>query len=137
MWDPDPAVNPAAPAPRQREEGRGIGAGAIVGAVLIVAGTIALADNVLPGWVGGALLGPAVILALGAALLVSSIRRSAGGAPDVAAIPVADASAAQAVTVAAAQPWDFTDTQSVDPLVTGRGPGTATEPSDEEGANPA
>ena len=64
-----------------RRESRGIGAAAIVGMVLIVVGVIALADAVLPGWVSGAILGPAVILALGAALLVSSIRRTADERP--------------------------------------------------------
>jgi len=134
-WGPEPAAN-AATEPRapQRAEGRGIGAGAIVGVVLIVVGVIALADTVLPGWVSGAILGPAVILALGAALLVSSIRRDATEAPAAGAAPVAPA--AQAVPVAAAQPWDVADTQSVDPVVYGQTPGTALDPSD-EGALPA
>ena len=137
VWGPEPAVN-AATEPRvpQRAEGRGIGAAGIVGVVLVVVGAIALADVMLPGWVSGAILGPAVILALGAALVVSSIRRDAAEAPDAGAAPVADAPAAQAASVAAAQPWDVTDTQSVDPIVTGRGPGIAIAPPD-EGANPA
>ena len=81
-WGADPTVNAAAaPAAAPRAESRGIGAAAIVGVVLIVVGVIALADAVLPGWVSGAILGPAVILALGAALLVSSIRRTADDAP--------------------------------------------------------
>ena len=87
VWGPEPAANAATdPRARQRAEGRGIGAGAIVGVVLIVVGVIALADVMLPGWVSGAILGPAVILALGAALLVSSIRRDAAGAPAAAAV---------------------------------------------------
>jgi phage shock protein C len=122
-WDPEPAVNAAAPAAKQQSESRGIGAGAIVGVVLIVVGAIALADAVLPGWVGSALLGPAVILALGAALLVSSIRRDADVAPAAAAPTAPTASVGSATvgsatvvgSVAAAQPWDVTDTQSVDP----------------------
>ena len=88
VWDPEPAVN-AATEPRvpQRAEGRGIGAAGIVGIVLVVVGVIALADVMLPGWVSGAILGPAVILALGAALVVSSIRRDAAEAPDAGAAP--------------------------------------------------
>ena len=133
-WGPEPATSTAsAPAARQRAEGRGIGAGAIVGVVLIVGGVVALADVVLPGWVSGAILGPAVILALGAALLVSSIRREAELAQAAApAVPVT-----RAGPVAAAQPWDVTDTQSVDPAVYGQTPGTAAEPSEVEGVLPA
>jgi hypothetical protein len=107
-----------------------------------VVGIIALANVVLPGWVSGAILGPAVILALGAALLASSIRRGAAEAPAAAAsapaTPVASASSAsQAGAAAAAQPWDVTDTQSVDPAWYGPVAGTAVEPSDEEGVLPA
>lgn len=139
-WGPEPAANAATdPRARQRAEGRGIGAGAIVGVVLVVVGVIALADAMLPGWVSGAILGPAVILALGAALLVSSIRRdgadgptAAADAPDGSVAPVAPAT--QAVPVSAAQPWDVTDTQSVDPVVDGRSSGTAINPPGEDGA---
>lgn len=79
-WNPQwtPAAGPAAP---RRSDTRGLGAGAIIGVVLIVFGAIALADAALPGWVFGAILGPAVILALGAALLVSSVRRRDAEAP--------------------------------------------------------
>ena len=76
QWTP-PVGSAAAP----RSDSRGLGAGAIIGVVLIVFGAIALADAALPGWVFGAILGPAVILALGAALLVSSVRRRDAEAP--------------------------------------------------------
>ena len=70
--------NPAWPAhwhdPRA-ETRRGGRAGLYVGIVLIVLGGIALADAVVPGWAGVAWFGPAVLVALGAALLVGSIRR--------------------------------------------------------------
>ena len=149
-WNPDPSVNAtAAPAARQRAESRGIGAAAIVGVVLIVVGVIALADAVLPAWASGAILGPAVILALGAALLVSSIRRNVEGAAAVAApapsapaatassapsAPAATASSApQAAAAVAAQPWEVTETQSVDPASYG----PAAVPSDEGRVLPA
>jgi phage shock protein C len=139
IWDPNPAV-PAATEPRtrQRTEGRGIGAGAIVGVVLIVVGVIALADAVLPGWVSGAILGPAVVLALGAALLVSSIRRSDDDASVAAAAPAPSTAPAESAVsenldgpVDAAQPWDVTDTQSVDPAVYGQTPAMVIDPPDE------
>lgn len=128
-WGPDTTVNtPAAPAARQRAEGRGIGAAGIVGVVLIVVGVIALADAVLPGWVGGALLGPAVILALGAALLVSSIRRDVDDMPATAPVTAA---AAPAAAAAGAEPV-AADTQSVDPATYVATPGTAVDPSDQD-----
>jgi phage shock protein PspC (stress-responsive transcriptional regulator) len=79
-WNPQwsPAPQPAAP---RRADTRGLGAAAIIGVVLIVFGAVALADAALPGWAFGAILGPAVILALGAALLVSSVRRRDQEAP--------------------------------------------------------
>ena len=124
-WNPEPAVNAATPAPARPAERRGIGAAAIVGVVLIVVGVIALADAVLPGWAGGAILGPTVVLALGAALVVSSVRRDAAEAP--AAAPAASAeSAPQAGPVAAAAPWDVTDTQPVDAAVGDDAPAAGT-----------
>jgi phage shock protein C len=79
---PDVAsVNPAWPAhwhnPRA-DARRGGRAGLYVGVVLIVIGAIALADAIVPGWAGVAWFGPAVLVALGAALLVGSVRRDAG-----------------------------------------------------------
>ena len=137
-WDPAPAVNhAAAPAASPRAKGQGIGAAAIFGIVLIVIGVIALADAVLPGWVAGAILGPAVILALGAALLASSIRRTSDDAPTAAAPTPSAEPAPQNDLVATAQPWDATDTQAVDPVVIASTPGTAREASGEEGALPA
>jgi phage shock protein C len=130
-WAP-PAATPAwgqqpgvAPAPAARAESRGIGAAAIIGVMLIVFGAIALADAALPGWVAGAIIGPAVILALGAALLVSSLRRQGA---DVAASPAAAAGPAAAAqdtpaTPVEASPWDVTDTQPVEPVVDAAGAG--------------
>jgi phage shock protein C len=140
-WSTEPAVSTAAPAVRQRAERGGIGIAAIVGVVLIVVGGIALADAVLPGWVSGAILGPAVVLALGAALLVSSIRRSdddasvAANAPAPSTAPAASNESANLDgPVEAARPWDTTDTQAVDPAVYGQGSGTAIVPSAEVAA---
>ena len=92
-WD---ASTYAAPRARSGAGGRGIGAAAIVGVVLVVVGSIALADAVLPGWAAGPILGPAVILALGAALLAASLRRHPEAAAPVPAAPafVAPATAA-------------------------------------------
>jgi phage shock protein C len=144
MWGSEPAADatgPSAPQSRQQAGGRGIGAGAIFGVVLIVVGGIALANVVLPGWVSGAILGPAVVLALGAALLVSSIRRDdadasvAATAPAPSTAPAASAEPANLdAPVEAVQPWDVADTQSVDPAVYGQGSGTAIVPSAEEAA---
>ena len=77
-WD---AGASAAPQSRPRTESRGLGAAAIIGVVLIVVGAIALADAALPGSIAAAILGPAVLLTLGAALLVSSLRRREDDAP--------------------------------------------------------
>jgi hypothetical protein len=143
VWGPAPTATAASePQARQRAEGRGIGAGAIVGVVLIVVGIVALANVVLPGWVSGAILGPAVILTLGAALLASSIRRSENEGSQVAAAapsePAASSgSAPEATPVATAQAWDVTDTQSVDPTVYAPTAGTAVDPSEVDGVLPA
>lgn len=69
QWPPQ-AV-PVAP----RQESRGIGAAAIVGIVLIVIGALALMDVAVPSIHMGAIIGPAILLALGAGLLASSVRR--------------------------------------------------------------
>ena len=72
-WSPDwNARYEAERAARAERPGR---AGLIIGTVLIVFGVIALLDVALPSWVGGALFGPALLLAIGAALLVVSLRR--------------------------------------------------------------
>ena len=77
-----------------------------------------------------------MILALGAALLVSSIRRTADDAPTAAAAPAPSAEPARHEgPVATAEPWDATDTQSVDPVAFGSTTGTAIDPSDEAGSS--
>ena len=132
----------AASQARQRGEGRGLGAAAIVGVVLIVFGAIALADAALPGWAAAAILGPAVILALGAALLVSSLRRRPDEAPQAPAPAPAPAAAAApspapapvpAGTAFPAGPWDADDTQAV------FAPATAvtSDETAQEGSSPA
>jgi phage shock protein C len=143
-WSPDWNATTAPQAPR-RAETRGVGAAAIVGVVLIVFGALALADAVLPAWSAAALMGPALLLALGAALLVASVRRpvadpapagsaapapagSAAPAPaGEAAHPAAGAPTAQAWATTeapdeaptAATPWETTDTQPVDQHIIG------------------
>jgi len=67
-----------APWPDQRPDGRHGGRGGLyLGVVLVVFGAIALADTLIPGWSGFSHLGPALLLALGVALLTGSIRRGA------------------------------------------------------------
>lgn len=110
------------PAPQQAR-GRGIGAAAIVGVVLIVIGGIALVDAVLPGWSSAVILGPAVILALGAALLVASIRRNGEPAavpatpatPSTSASEPASPAAGDASWAGSAASYQGTDTQPGDP----------------------
>ncbi|MEO5963942.1 MAG: PspC domain-containing protein [Candidatus Limnocylindrales bacterium] len=135
-WSPDWAANAAAEArTRERSTGRGPGAAVIVGVTLIVFGAIALADNVLPGWVGAALFGPGLIIALGAALLVGSLRRQehvgpAAPAPSPAA--TFETAATPFVTTdvpappAAPTTWESTSTETVGPF--GR-TGDAPQPS--------
>ena len=65
-----------APAPETGERRRGPGAAVYAGILLVVVGAIALADSVIPG-LDGVNLGPALLVALGAALLVASMRRTA------------------------------------------------------------
>ncbi len=149
-WTPGWDANAyAAPTASRRSGGRGIGAAAIVGVVLIVVGAIALADAVLPGWAAGPILGPAVILALGAALLAASLRRrpeeavpAAGPGPaapvfsaPTQATPGAAAAPAGMATVAVA--WDTSDTQAVDAPVLDPAPETTPSGSGEEGTLPA
>ncbi len=95
-------------------------------------GAVALADAVLPGWVAGAILGPAVILTLGAALLASSLRRTTDNAPTAAAPAPSAEPDPQDELLATAQPSDVTDTQPVATPVLGSTIVTATEPTDEE-----
>ncbi|HEX5590684.1 MAG TPA: PspC domain-containing protein [Candidatus Limnocylindrales bacterium] len=59
-------------------EARGPGrAGLVIGVVLIAFGTIALVGPLLPGWVAGVHLGPALLVALGIALVVGAAGRTA------------------------------------------------------------
>ena len=63
--------------PDQRpDDRRGGRAGLFFGVLLIVFGAIAMANMLIPGWAVGGLLGPAFLVALGAALLVGSARRT-------------------------------------------------------------
>lgn len=90
VQDPDAGVAPAdgttspawpAPGPGPRHDprpdaapGRGT---LIVGVVLVVFGAIAMANALIPGWAGHWVLGPALLVALGIALVVGSARRTA------------------------------------------------------------
>lgn len=70
-------ANPAWAYPAATESnGRGGRGGLIVGIMLIVFGSIALTSVLLPGWAIGLALGPALLVALGVALLVVSARRT-------------------------------------------------------------
>ncbi len=85
-----PPWYPQAPAwtpPPPRPSSRGLGIAAISGVVLVVIGVIALADVVLPGIHTGRVIGPAAILALGAALLVASVRRQPQDVPALSGPP--------------------------------------------------
>lgn len=128
-WSPDWAARAAEAQAAQKARGRGIGAAAIVGVVLIVIGAIALADAALPGWSSAVVLGPAVILALGVAVLVASIRRqdepvatpatpatpaSETGGSAVPSAPTAPATSAAPATEPGAG-YQGSDTQPVDP----------------------
>jgi phage shock protein PspC (stress-responsive transcriptional regulator) len=126
-WAATEAAQPQAaqqPPAAQQARGRGFGAAAIVGVVLIVIGAIALADAALPGWSSAVILGPAVILALGAAIVVASLRRADTPVP----APVAPAPWA-VEPAGSATPWsqpadpistaESTDTQPVAPIAFG------------------
>ena len=75
-WTGDQGWTAPAPAPEAGERRRGPGAAVYAGILLVVFGAIALADSVIPG-LDGVNLGPALLVALGAALLVGSMRRTA------------------------------------------------------------
>jgi phage shock protein C len=66
-WTPDQR-------PEARRHGRG---GLYVGVLLVVFGAIALADTLIPGFAGVHLMGPALLIALGAVLLAGAVRRGA------------------------------------------------------------
>ena len=76
QWGSDWQAHAAA---ERRARGRGPGGALIVGTILVVFGVIALADSVIPAWAGAVVFGPALVIALGAALLVASVRRRDGG----------------------------------------------------------
>ena len=46
-----------------------------MGTILVVFGVIALFDSMMPAWFGAVVFGPALVIAIGAALLVASVRR--------------------------------------------------------------
>jgi phage shock protein C len=104
-WSPDWSSQwEARRAARAERPGRG---GLIIGSVLIVFGLVALADLVVPGWISGALFVPALLLAIGVALLVASLGRGAGRTtPTMAAgpqpAPTAPAPAAETASDVAA-----------------------------------
>jgi phage shock protein C len=83
-WDPawtgsqGWTVQGAATGPAE-DRRHGPGAAVYAGVLLVVFGTIALADVVIPG-LSGMTLVPALLVGLGAALLIGSMRRSAGEA---------------------------------------------------------
>lgn len=90
-------------APQPRAEGRGIGASMIIGVVLVAIGSMALVNVAVPGWLAPAAFGPAILITIGAAILVVSVRRNPSDAPS----PVAEGPAtapASASTPAAAAP---------------------------------
>ena len=77
MWtSPDGTATPYWTAPSQQSDARGGRGGLIIGVMLVVLGSIALANVLLPGWALGVALGPAFLVALGIALLVGSARRT-------------------------------------------------------------
>ena len=77
MWtSPDGTATPYWTAPDQQSDARGGRGGLIIGVMLVVLGSIALANVLLPGWALGVALGPAFLVALGIALLVGSARRT-------------------------------------------------------------
>ncbi len=66
-----------APAPDHRHaDHRGGRPGLYLGVLLVVLGAIALANSVFPGWAGVAWFGPALLVALGVALVAGSIHRA-------------------------------------------------------------
>jgi phage shock protein PspC (stress-responsive transcriptional regulator) len=131
-------------APQPRVESRRFGAAAIVGVALVVIGGIALLDAVVPGWVAPAALGPAILIAIGAAFVVSSIRRAPhiednGGATTASSVPpiptpnaAAPAAAAPVSSFAAA-----VAPVAADEAVTTTIAVPVVEPADDAGTNPA
>jgi len=76
MWTtPDGTATPYWTAPSQQSDAHGGRGGLIIGVMLVVLGSIALANILLPGWAVGVALGPAFLVALGIALVVGAARR--------------------------------------------------------------
>ncbi len=73
-WTSNPgwAAYPAGQPTRRR----GAGAAFYAGILLIVFGALAMADSVIPGWAASVHLGPALLVALGAVLLVRATRNA-------------------------------------------------------------
>ena len=93
-WAQPSGWGTAGPAPESRAQGRGLGAAAIVGLVLIAIGAIALLNVAIPGWIAHEAIGPMILVLIGGAFLVSSIRRTPREvAPQVAAVSAAPAPA--------------------------------------------
>jgi phage shock protein C len=80
-WITSPAWTPsagwAAPAGPDAAGRRGPGAAFYAGILLLVFGALALGNAVIPGLAGAIHLGPALLVAIGAALLIGSMRRTA------------------------------------------------------------
>lgn len=73
-------ARPARPAPlaqRRRVDRRPGRGGLSFGVFLIVLGSFALTDTLIPGWAGAGALGPALLLAFGVVLMAGSFRRGA------------------------------------------------------------
>lgn len=98
-----------APAPAQ---GRGIGAAGVIGLVLIALGGIALLNVAIPGWIIPAATGPMILIVLGGAFLVASVRRAPQGPAPMAATGTAPAAPAAFAPAAASAPVD--ESTSVD-----------------------
>lgn len=73
-------AHPGWPVPgsdHRHESRRGGRGGLFLGVLLVVFGAIALGNTLIPGWAGIAWFGPAILVALGIALLAGSIHRGA------------------------------------------------------------
>ncbi len=130
-WHPQAPVWAAQPAPRPAS--RGLGIAAITGVVLVVIGIIALAGVILPGIHTGRVIGPAAILALGAALLVASVRSQpqaqAAGATTSAAPSAVAGEAPGAGRPAAPQPVATADPTATADAAATADPATAGGPT--------
>ena len=116
----------AGPAPESRALARGLGAAGIVGLLLIAIGGIALLNVAIPGWIVPAAVGPIILVLIGGAFLVSSVRRTPPAvAPQMtasSAAPVPPAPAAAATSTGSTASSD--EATSIDIPVAGT-PGEA------------